>query len=73
MKSVIAVVILLGATGATTWEPWNFVGQTGSEVSLLFVWGIALLMMGGRVRARLSSGPKIAAQASRPLQPAVAD
>jgi hypothetical protein len=73
MKSVIAVVALLGATGATTWDPLSFIGQTSSEASLLIMWGIALLVAGGRIRARLKSGPRVVVEPSHPLQPAVAD
>ena len=52
MKSLIAVGLLLAASGATSVEPWRVFGQAGSEVLLLLVWGTTLLLAGHRVRAR---------------------
>jgi hypothetical protein len=70
MKSAIAAVAVLGAT---TWDPWSVVGQADSEASLLVAWGIALLLVSGRVRARLKSGREVHEQTSLPLQPVVAE
>jgi hypothetical protein len=57
MKSLIVAGFLVAASGVTTLDPLSLLGQTDSEVSLLMAWGIALLVAGRHVRARLNPEP----------------
>ncbi len=61
MKLLIAVSFLLVGSGGTPLDLWTVVGRSGSEVTLLMVWGVVLLGAGRSIRARHSARTGFAA------------
>ena len=60
MKLLIAVSLLLIASGGTAFDTRMVLGKLGSEVALLMVWGVLLLVAGRSIRVRISPPAMIA-------------